>query len=183
MDNFFTSDTHFGHTNVLMYDKREYKNIIVHDEDLISKWNETVKDNNIYFLGDFGLSSPGYLETIMNKLSGNKFFIKGNHDKKPMVHLYKKYGTFLGNLEEVVIEGKNIVLCHYALRTWRGSGRGSYHLYGHSHDNLDHTEYGKSMDCGVQSAYRLFKERRPISFNEINNILKGRELTFHHTRD
>jgi hypothetical protein len=53
-------------------------------------------------------------------------------------------------------------------------------LIGNSHDNLEHTSWGKSMDVGVPSAYRILGEYRPFSFEEIKTILDQRETLTHH---
>ena len=43
------------------------------------------------------------------------------------------------------------------------------------------TEWGKSMDIGVDNAYRLFGEYRPFSLDEIKKIMDDREhKMFHH---
>ena len=51
---FFTSDTHFGHTNIIKYCKRPFNSLEEHDETLIKNWNNKVGENDIIFhLGDF----------------------------------------------------------------------------------------------------------------------------------
>jgi calcineurin-like phosphoesterase family protein len=80
---YFTSDTHFGHTNILKYDNRPFNNIKEHDDVLIKNWNEIItNEDDIYFLGDFSFMRKEIAELIMKQLNGIKFFIKGNHDKK-----------------------------------------------------------------------------------------------------
>ena len=72
------------------------------------------------------------------------------------------------------------VLSHYGHRVWHGSHKGWIHLYGHSHDTLP--SYGKSMDCGIDTAKRLLKEARPFKISEIINITDKFSLEFpdHH---
>lgn len=91
--------------------------------------------------------------------------------------------------KEVIINGRVYVLCHYAFRVWHGSHKGWINLYGHSHDTLDCdrktgklNEYGKSMDCSVDSAKRILNVARPFAVNEIDRILSKRDLYFpdHH---
>jgi hypothetical protein len=59
------------------------------------------------------------------------FAVPGNHDKQ--ARKMKEKFSWLDNLAEVLIHGQPIVLCHYALRVWNRSNRGSWHLNGHSH--------------------------------------------------
>ena len=50
---FFTSDTHFGHENIIKYCKRPFKDVKEHDAELIRRWNEKVPEDGIVFhLGD-----------------------------------------------------------------------------------------------------------------------------------
>ena len=48
---------------------------------------------------------------------------------------------------EIAVEGRALVLCHYAFRTWNGIGRGALNLHGHSHGKL--TPMPKQYDVGV----------------------------------
>ncbi len=48
---------------------------------------------------------------------------------------------------EIALEGRALVLCHYAFRTWNGIGRGALNLHGHSHGKL--TPMPKQYDVGV----------------------------------
>lgn len=51
--NYFISDLHIGHTNVLSFDNRPFKSIEEHDEALIKNWNSVVgMDDDVYLLGD-----------------------------------------------------------------------------------------------------------------------------------
>lgn len=85
--------------------------------------------------------------------------------------------------KELKINGKILILSHYAHRVWHGSHKGWYHLYGHSHDTLP--GIGRSMDVGVDSAIRKFGIARPFSFNEIQTELDRIKVEFvdHHTSE
>jgi calcineurin-like phosphoesterase family protein len=60
----------------------------------------------------------------------------------------------------IVIEGQQVVLAHYAQRSWIGAFRGAWHLFGHSHGNL--SPRGRSFDVGVD-----VHDFRPLSFEEV----------------
>lgn len=177
MNYFFSADTHYGHNNILKYDNRLFETIEQHDAELLRLHNSIVgKKDTFYFLGDFCFRRPEYAEEILSQMNGVKFFLWGNHDKH-VIKLYQKYGTYLGMKTIVKINGQEITLEHFAPRIWNRSHHGAWALYGHSHDNLEHTPFGKSMDVGVQSAYRVLGEYRPFSFQEIKTILDAREIS------
>lgn len=69
------------------------------------------------------------------------------------------------------------------MRVWYGSHKGFYHAYGHSHASLEKSPYGKSMDVGIDNAYKLTGEYRPFSVDEVVNLLDKRSIEFpdHHS--
>jgi len=84
MKYFFTSDTHFGHKNIIDYCKRPFSSVEEMDNKIIQNWNKTVsKKDTVFFLGDFCVG--GNFENYRKKLNGNIIFIKGNHDKKTII--------------------------------------------------------------------------------------------------
>lgn len=180
MKYWFTSDWHLGHKNILEYDKREFDNIEKHDHYLINSFNSVVRDEDqVYYLGDFSLTSKERTDWYLSLLKGQKYFIKGNHDKKDNINLFKKHGEFLGEQSRVIIDGVRVVLNHFALRVWDQSHRGAHHLYGHSHDMMEREPWGKSMDIGVMSAKRIKGDYLPFNYREdIVPILNKRASKF-----
>lgn len=186
--NYFSSDWHLSHTNVIKYDNRPFKNIGYMDSHIIAEAISVLREgDNFYYLGDFCFNKAKiseYLETL--SLTGaNLFFIKGNHDYSDTVKLYEKYGTYLGEkYSKLVIDDKQVVLDHFANRLWDRSHHGSYHLYGHSHDGLERTPWGRSMDCGIMTSYRINGNWQPFSWEQIDKILSKREIKLldHHGR-
>ena len=91
MNYFLTSDTHFGHANIIKYCNRPFKDVEEMNSTIIRKFNERVKEDDIcYFLGDFcfrgnnvhGNGSRAKFADYRNKLNcKNIIFIRGNHDK------------------------------------------------------------------------------------------------------
>ena len=132
---YVTSDEHFGHKNVIKYDNRPFDNIKEHDKTLIKNWNDLVGNEDVIFcLGDFGLTSKRYTRSILEQLNGIKYFIKGNHDKKQNIKLFKEFGILLPPIQKIIIHNQLYVLCHYPLESWEGmSAQKSIHFHGHVH--------------------------------------------------
>jgi calcineurin-like phosphoesterase family protein len=121
------------------------------DECMVERWNARVgKKDTVYHLGDVAfIKEPAVLDRLLSRLNGNKILIKGNHDRN-VVTTSPRWGSVHDMLEITYKDGKDkklIVACHYALRTWRKQGRGSFNLHGHSHNNLP--PIGKQLDVGV----------------------------------
>ncbi len=160
----FTSDTHYGHANILAYSQRPFDDVRDHDESLILNWNSVVQPGDrVYHLGDFALCDVERATKIAKRLVGQKFLIFGNHDKR-----LRKEPEFLAqwiwarDLESITVEEQKIVLCHYAFRTWAQSHRGSWSLYGHSHGSLKDDPHALQLDVGVDCWAHY-----PVSFEEI----------------
>lgn len=88
---FVIADTHFGHKNVIEFEKefRPFQTIEEHDDELVYRWNNTVnKNDTIWHLGDvlFGKDS---FETL-KRLKGVKKLVMGNHDHYP-IELYLEH--------------------------------------------------------------------------------------------
>jgi calcineurin-like phosphoesterase family protein len=151
---------------------------------ILDNHNSVVRPtDNFYFLGDLAHgrdATPERVEDFLRQLNGNKFFIKGNHDKKETIALYKKYGTYLGHMAEIYVGDQMITLNHYAMRVWNKSHHGSWHLYGHSHGSLPDDPNSLSLDCGVDAAANYLskdgalhpQDYRPLSFDEIAELMK-----------
>lgn len=144
---FFTSDTHFGHENIIKHCYRDFESVEEMNETMISKWNNVVsKRDTIFHLGDFaygkGAKTP---DAFFNRLNGNKILIAGNHDGKHTKNL--KWNS-VHDIHEIKIDNTRIILCHYAMKVWNQHLRGSWMLHGHSHGSLpeDNT---LSFDVGV----------------------------------
>lgn len=129
---FFTSDTHFGHKNIIDYCKRPFQTVNEMDEALILNWNSTVGVNDtVYHCGDFGFGSKERLKDIFDRLNGNIVLIQGNHDND-------KHLEFIGfktvfNMKIINVDKKTLHLCHYPIESWAHQTHGSLHIHGHSH--------------------------------------------------
>lgn len=170
MASFFTADTHFNHSAVLRFANRPWTSADDMNEGLIEQWNSVVgvKDD-IYFLGDFAFASKQTQRTLIKRLKGQKHLILGNHDKAIPQDMFKT----VAHIKEVQINEQGItarvVMCHYAMRVWNQSHRGSWNLHGHSHGTID--SVGKQLDVGVDNAFKVLGSHRPFSIPEIAELI------------
>ena len=156
---FFTSDQHLGHTNIIRFCNRPFKDIFEMDQEIIKRHNDTVSDNDtIIHAGDFAFRNRISVNNYQDKLKGNNIFLKGSHDK------WNKNGPYIW---EGMIEDHYIVVCHYAMLSWPRSHYGSWQLFGHSHGNQKNHNIEKQYDIGVDS-----NDFTPVSFERLKSILK-----------
>ena len=134
---FFTADMHFGHENVIKFDKRPFETVEKMDAELIRRWNAKVgKGDLVYVLGDMFWCNAETAIPILDKLNGQKFLIQGNHDRCNDNRFKKKFVKVTEYLE--VEDGdKRVVLCHYPIPCFKNHFYGWYHLYGHVHNSFE----------------------------------------------
>ena len=168
---FFTSDMHIGHKNVLKLSDRPFDSIEQHDKAIIDNYNKVVgKDDLCYILGDISWNqSLNEYKRIFSQLNGQKYVILGNHDSKKSLLRCEKEGLILGVSESKIIRygTKFFYLSHYPCREWAGYFRGYYHLYGHTHANLD--DFKQSTDIGVDCW-----EYEPVGIDEVLGYIDER---------
>lgn len=132
----FTSDLHFGHKNILKYDKRPFESVEEMDEELITRWNKKVeKDDTVYLLGDISWYDDEKTANILNQLNGTIILIKGNHDK--LGPLVRKRFAQVHDYLELRMGKRRIVLCHYPVMCYNLHHHDGVMLYGHVHNSQD----------------------------------------------
>jgi calcineurin-like phosphoesterase family protein len=175
---FFTSDLHFRHGNIIKYCKRPFETVQEQTEKLIENWNKTVPDTaTVFILGDFAFATKNQWRGFLNRMTGKKYLILGNHDR------YEDIPTEMFedvvDLAKVSIkikdhEWKTFILSHMPILCWEGSNDGSIMLYGHIHtctnsevDETIDSELVKLMpknswDVGVDN-----NDYTPVSVHEV----------------
>lgn len=159
--NYYISDTHFGHSNVIMFDNRPFRDRGEMESVLIANWNRKVgKDDHVYILGDFSYKSDKDPYEYIKQLNGHKHLIIGNHDKRCIMQDEKALAELESADEMLIIKDRiyRLCLCHYPIAAWDGSTHGTVHLYGHIH--------------GRTNAIYRFMRTRPNCYNAgcmINN--------------
>lgn len=79
----FTSDTHFGHQNIIGYCRPHFASLEEMHAHLVERWNAVVKPGDlVWHLGDFAWTVKAAKEW-RPKLNGTIRLIVGNHDDIP----------------------------------------------------------------------------------------------------
>jgi len=189
----FTSDTHFGHKNILKYEPHRVKELGIgsieeHDLAIINLYNKLVKSEDIvYHLGDIGVDRA--IGKYIRQLNGTKHLIVGNHDK--MSDKQYRIMGFASVSREMTIKlgGRYLRLSHYPYREgmlkaiWRqlfGSplrdvhkrpiNDGKWLLHGHIHSRAKIIPYGKQIHIGVDTWGMM-----PVSWEQVNSIISKQE--------
>jgi len=201
MNIWITSDTHFGHTNIAgpkisnwTSGYRDFNSVHEMNMALVDGINKYVKEDDIlYHLGDWSFGGVHNILQFRNYIvCKNVHLILGNHDQHIVDKEIKYHDTsfnpieIFSSVQDVLtldIGKTKLFLSHYSHRVWLGSHKGVIHLYGHSHGSIP--DYGKSMDVGVDVAFKKFGEYRPFNIGDITNIMSKRtiEKIDHHGED
>lgn len=175
---FFTSDTHFFHTNIIRYcpDSRGHFNDATEmNECLIERWNNVVNDNDVvYHLGDVGFARGSLIKNVFDRLKGKVILIPGNHDKKLLkqkefVECFDKVSC--APYSEEKIDGNFIVMSHYPIARWNRMYFGVSHLHGHCHSSFGYHQ--KALDVGVDA--RPKNDLTPWEWSELKTYMANRQ--------
>jgi calcineurin-like phosphoesterase family protein len=184
-DVFITADEHYGHEKIIEYCSRPFTCAEEQTEIIIERHNKKVPDKKSFLtihVGDlfWHTLTLDQAEQILSRLNGRHAFIFGNHDElmeKHRSYFSSRYTDEKTKFDWIKGENKDsgthrlkfnnqeITLCHYAMRVWNRSHKGSWMLYGHSHNELP--VVGKSFDIGVDG-----HNFEPWSLEEIEAKMK-----------
>ncbi len=144
---FFTSDTHFGHANIIGYCRRPFDSVQEMDDAMVATWNSIVRPgDDVWHLGDFAHGADAkHVRAVFHRLNGRKRLVIGNHDRQETLDL--PWAAPPTHLATVGVDGVRVVMCRYGLRVWPGMRRKAIAIYGHSHGRLPGNSM--SLDFGV----------------------------------
>jgi calcineurin-like phosphoesterase family protein len=185
---FFTSDTHFGHANIIKYGKRPFQDVRQMDEALIRNWNETVSEEDpVFHLGDFtlGENARRYFAALNGQI--HILTLEWHHDARWLKaelgkeRLVSRSGHPVRLLPALTVLscaalGTNqyalpITVSHYPLADWEASHHGAWQLHGHSHGTYADPHGRKCLDVGVDAvAYR------PVSLKTLAGMMRAKGL-------
>ena len=173
---FFTSDTHFGHRNIIDHCHRPFSSVEEMNEAIICNWNQVVeRDVLVFHLGDFGVGGAEEWNEWLGRLNGRICLVMGNHD---LWTVRKGYDRFESISMQMLIEvGKQkIFLCHYPFLCYSGANKKVWQLFGHVHTNPVQSEQGNSFSGKLYpTQYDVGMDNNgfaPMSFVQVRSIIR-----------
>ena len=171
MRTFFTSDSHFGHDNIIKHSgrpcrERPFRDSAEMDRALMDAWNSVVSPGDVvYHLGDFSMRPAETIDGLLKKLHGTKHLIIGNHDRTTGMGGCRLQGwASMREMAQISVDGQSVFLCHYPMREWPGMWRSTVHLYGHVHGNMQPLPGSMEVGADVWGG-------KPVQMAEILNAV------------
>ena len=174
---YFTSDTHFYHSNIIGFCKRPFKNVEDMNETLIENWNRIVSQDDIVFhLGDFCLEGSHEWTKILNRLNGKIYLILGNHDLKNIRQGYTSRFELTSMQMHIEVDKQKIYLNHCPLLCYGGAYGNTWQLFGHVHTSKYNTGKDASrLDMLFPTQYDVGVDNNdftPVSFELVKRIIQ-----------
>lgn len=173
----FTSDTHFGHENVLKFTDRPWETIWQMNDAIVDSINGRVAvDDELYILGDFSFKMTAQDAYGLRKRIACRriHLVPGNHDKDWTQPAVAGAFTVEPPICVLKIDVQKIVLCHYPMADWQGMSHGSWHLHGHIHSSGGaYNEFNRKQgllryDVGCDA-----NGHSPVSLDELREWFAG----------
>ncbi len=159
-ETFFIGDTHFGHANILEYERaaRPFNSLEEMHEAMVNRWNSVVgKYDKVFHLGDFAFGSHNI--AIASRLNGQMRLILGNHDSYGAPEYLKYFHSVHG-----AIYWFKYLLTHVPVHPCNLNGRADYNIHGHLHSKF-------VMLFDQKNTNTWIKDRRFINVScEQNNL-------------
>lgn len=143
--NYYISDAHYFHNNVIKFDNRLFKDLNEMHEKMAIDWNNKVTNaDHVYILGDLSWKVTDEAINLIKSLHGNLHLVLGNHDHINNAKFKKLFEEITPYKElKDIANGQvyNLVLFHYPITFWNKQHYGSIHLYGHVHNSYEEDIY------------------------------------------
>lgn len=166
---FLISDTHFGHENILTFERRDgtplrpFASLTEMHVRMVENWNRVVGPKDIvYHLGDVAFSKEGLV--LLGMLNGRKRLVRGNHDGFK-IRLYLQYFHEVYGVRQI----DRYWFTHVPMHDESVHQRNCLgNIHGHLHEKDDLSP--KHLNVSVERI-----EYTPIAFEDARQILIERQ--------
>ena len=164
---YFISDMHFGHKNVIRFCDRPFRTVSDMNKSMIDLWNSEVTDaDKVFVLGDVFLCSPDEAKEYIQSLNGYKILVKGNHDHSEKVMRSVGFDEFHRSLEYKMPDGRLAILEHRPLPDCLITEK--YDLMMHGHVHISERVRGKKINVSCD-----IWDFKPVSIEVLNDLEIG----------
>jgi calcineurin-like phosphoesterase family protein len=171
----YTSDPHFNHKNIVGYESRPFGSTEDMNEAMVENWNSRVfPGDRVAVLGDFAFGSLASISEIVRRLNGNLTLVRGNHDRPGASMLGVGFESVVDSML-ISVCGWPVLLSHYPpvhIKQKRYRERqpvlreGEVCLHGHCHGKKKVNK--KAIHVGMDAW-----DYRPVSAWEVANLVEG----------
>ena len=172
-DVWVTSDPHFGHVGICKFLRpdgtkvRPWDNYEEMDEELVKRFNETVKPTDkLYILGDVAINRRA-LSTLARLHCKDMVLIKGNHD----IFRLEEYTTYFRDIRAYHVQ-QNVIMSHIPIHPHEMS-RWTGQLHGHLHSNRVMLSGTDLPDLRYVNVCVEHHDYRPVLLNDMIAQVKG----------
>lgn len=114
--NYFCSDQHLFHKNIIKYCNRPFDSVEHMNEEILRRWNEKITpDDTVYVIGDFALGKQDKATEWLSQANGKKILIIGNHDRSPRTMKEIGFDEVHYHLEVTTSNNERWLLSHFPL--------------------------------------------------------------------
>lgn len=207
MENYFFSDAHFYHKNILKFCERPVGEK-TNEQWLYDQIAELPRGSTLWHLGDLCFSRDNLkkvIKFIAVDCGLQLEMITGNHDDKKEIlkaitditleyphvlvpHIRDYYEISERQMKNILgadykdrlgITADKIVLFHFAIEEWNKCHRGSLHFHGHSHGSLNDDTMVNRIDVGIDSIGKIMTLEEVILTLKKQNKTSKREPSHH----
>jgi calcineurin-like phosphoesterase family protein len=193
---FFTSDTHYGHSNICRATTnwtdadnvtRDFNSLEDMNDTIVNNINSIVGENDILIhLGDWSFGGFDNIAEFRNRIvCKNIHLTYGNHDHHIRNNKYDIQSLFSSTQDYMLLDIRRpsiiskgqvdkyrFVVMHFPIASWDGMNDKVIHLHGHVHlPNHLRVADGKAMDVGVDGNFL-----KPIDLDEVLFIMKNQPI-------
>ena len=166
---YFISDTHFDHTNIIKYCNRPFASTDEMNAHILNQWNSTVNDDDtVFFLGDLTYGRGRRTHAFwLHQLKGQLRFVRGSHARRRDLNGIEYFDRLT-----IDILGKPVLLIHDSASAWDWS-KSHWMIHGHHHNNYPEKHPLVSQaDKRINVSAELINYM-PISLKAIEKLIIG----------
>lgn len=163
---YLIADLHFGHENIIKYEKRPFMNADEMNKVLINNWNQKVKkEDKVFVLGDVSFLDEEKTKEIVSSLNGYKILVLGNHDRDKNINWWYQVG-FNEVYKYPIIFDEFIVMQHEP-PTYYNDVTPFFYIYGHVHSTELYQTITKQSACVCVERWNY----TPVDIEEIKRLV------------